>query len=192
MANRWTQAATILPPTIKVCGKRLLPFSLRHRVALEAIDSPILSLDKAFGALDVIRAVRILASHNLEEMRVDQMTFLEGYHLQRMRWSKRLLKIEAYKLMVYFGEQSLWPRFWEKDSEGHGSNGGFPWELSVVAALVRNGHSTEEAWTMPESAAIWLHMAHAKAAGSKVDIVSEDEWSAMEKHKLEMASKSAA
>jgi len=192
VANRWTQAATILPPTIKVCGRRLLPFSLRHRVALEAIDSPILSLDKAFGALDVIRAVRILASHNLEEMRVGKLTLREGYHLQRMRWSKRLLKIEAYKLMVYFGEQSLWPRFWEKNSEGHGSNGGFPWELAVVAALVRNGHSTEEAWTMPESAAIWLHMAHAKAAGSKVDIVSEDEWLAMEKHKLEMASKSAA
>ena len=192
MANRWTQAATILPPTLKVCGRRLLPFSLRHRVALEAIDSPVLSLDKPFGALDVIRAVRILASHNLEEMRVGQMTFLEGYHLQRMRWSKRLLKIEAYKLMVYFGEQSLWPRFWEKDSAGQTSNGGFPWELSVVAALVRNGHSTEEAWTMPESAAIWLHMAHAKANGSKVDIVSDEEWEAMEKHKLQMATKRAA
>lgn len=191
MANRWTQAATILRPTIKVCGRRLLPFSLRHRVALEAIDSPILSTDKLFGPTDVIRAVRILSTNDLEEMR-RPMSFLDGFYLKRMGWHKRYLKGEAYKLLVYFSEQSLWPRFWQKEGDSKGSDSGFPWELAVVATLVRNGHSTEEAWTMPESAAIWLHMAHLRANGSNVQVVSDVEWEAMENFKRLEAQKAAA
>ena len=191
MATRWTQAATILRPTITVCGRRLLPFSLRHRVALEAIDSPILSTEKYFGPADVIKAVRILSTHDLENMRAP-FSFLEGYHLKRMSWNKRMLKAEAYKLLVYFSEQSLWPRFWQKEDQGKGPDSGFPWELAVIATLVRNGHSTEESWTMPEAAAIWLHMAHLKANGSNVQIVSDTEWEAMENHKRLEAEKAAA
>lgn len=86
-------------------------------------------------------------------------------------------------MLLYFSEQSLWPRFWEKEDETSGSNSGIEWHLSVLASLVRNGHSMEDAWTMPESAAIWIHMAHSKAAGSKTEIVSEQEWLAMETYK---------
>jgi len=188
MTSRWTQAATILQPTIEVCGRRLLPFCLRHRIALQAIGSPILSTEKEFGASDVIQAVRILSTIELEEVR-RPMSWRDGYHLRRMRMSKRLLKTEAYKLMIYFRDQSLWPRFWEKEGKSSSDDKGFPWELSVVACLVRNGHTTEEAWTMPESAAIWLHMAHARAAGSDIQIVSDVEWEAMEKHKLMQSKK---
>jgi hypothetical protein len=191
VANRWTQAATILPPTIEVCGRRLLPFCLRHRVALEAIESPILTTDKPFGATDIINAVRILSTHNIEEMR-SKPSFREGYYFQKMRISKRILKTEAYKLLVYFNEQSLWPRFWQKESKSSSDDKGFPWELSIVACLVRNGHTTEEAWTMPESAAIWLHMAHVRASGSDVQIVSDKEWQAMEDCKKREAFKAAA
>jgi len=160
-------------------------------VALEAIDSPVLSTDKLFGAADIINAVRILSTHNIEEMRT-KSSFREGYHLQRMRISKRILKTEAYKLLVYFNEQSLWPRFWQKESKGSSDDKGFPWELSIVACLVRNGHTTEEAWTMPESAAVWLHMAHVRANGADVQIVSDKEWQAMENCKKEDAAKAAA
>lgn len=141
--------------------------------------------------MDVINAVRILSTTNLEEMR-GGLSFWEGYHLQRMKISKRLLKVEAYKLLVYFSEQSLWPRFWQKDSSNGKSVNGFPWQLSVVASLVRHGHATEESWTMPEAAAIWMHMAHMKSDGSDVQVISETEWEAMEKYKQEEASKAAA
>ena len=135
--------------------------------------------------MDVIKAVRVLQTHDLDEVR-RPLSFMDGYHLRRMRFSKRLLKTEAYKLMIYFNSQSLWPRFWQKDEQSSkGDDNGFPWELSVVASLVRNGHTTEEAWTMPEAAAIWLHMAHARAAGSNIQIVSDAEWEAMENYKLQ-------
>jgi hypothetical protein len=187
MASRWTQAATILPPTITVCGRRLLPFCLRHRVALEAINSPVIKTQLELGADDVLAAARILSSHDLTALR-QPTTFMEGWKMSRMRFSKRILTEEAIKLHYYFEAQSLWPRFWQKDTSEKDT--GIPWPLVVVAALVRNGCSYEEAWTMPEAEAIWLHMAHSQAAGNEVGIVSDTEWEAMEKYKSDMAEKS--
>jgi hypothetical protein len=184
MENRWIQAATILPPTLEVCGRRLLPFCLRHRVALEAIGSPVIHTDKPVGADDLLAAVRILSSHDLTELRKPS-TFSEGLWLARMRWNRKALLTEAAKLHYYFEAQSLWPRFWQ--SEKGEKDYGTPWPLVVVAALMRNGCSYEEAWTMPEAEAIWLHVAHAQAAGAKIDVVSDKEWEAMRKYEQEQA-----
>ena len=184
MASRWTQAATILPPTLEVCGRRLLPFCLRHRVALEAIDSPILDLTSPFGAMDIIKAVRILSTYDIDSIS-SPLTFREGYHLKMMQMDSERIKEEAAKILVYMTAQSLWPRFWEKKSASKAD--GIPWHLAVIASLVRNGHSTNDAWTMPEAEAIWLHIAHIKAAGAEIDVVSDKEWDAMEAYKRELA-----
>jgi hypothetical protein len=183
VASRWTQAATILPPTLEVCGRRLLPFCLRHRVALEAIDSPVLDLSRPFGGMDIIKAVRILSSHEINALG-EPLTFREGYHLKSMQLSIKRLKEEASKILIYMSAQSLWPRFWEK--ENGSKETGIPWHLAVIASLVRNGHSTKDAWTMPEAEAIWLHIAHIKAAGAEVDVISDKEWDAMEAYKREL------
>jgi hypothetical protein len=185
--NRWIKAATILPPTLKVCGRRLLPFCLRHRVALEAIESPLIFTSKTMSAIDLIVAVRILASYDITEVR-KPMTMSERWHLARLSISEDSLIEEAKKVVIYFEAQSLWPRFWAKDERTEG--GGLSWHLAVIANLIRNGCTLTEAWTMPEAEAIWLHIAHSKAAGAKVDIVSDREWDAMEDYKRkEKASK---
>ena len=184
MASRWTQAATILPPTLEVCGRRLLPFCLRHRVALEAIDSPILDLTSPFGASDVINAVRILSTHDMNDVNAS-LSVREAWHMKRMQYNLKYLKQNAVKLLTYFQAQSLWPRFWEKESKA--KDDGIPWPLVVVASLVRNGHTEENAWTMPEAQAIWLNIAHASSLGSNVQIVSDKEWDAMEAYKRELA-----
>lgn len=186
MANRWTQAATILPPTIEVCGSRLLPFCLRHRVALEAIGSPVMLTHLDATASDILAAVRILSSHDLEALR-KPTTFSEGLWLARMRWNRKALITEAAKLHYYFEAQSLWPRFWEKDNGGK-ADSSIPWPLAVVASLVRNGHTTAEAWTMPEAEAVWLHVAHCVASGADISVISDKEWDAMEAYKKQEAS----
>ena len=189
MANRWIQAATILPPTLKVCGRRLLPFCLRHRVALEAIESPLIFTAKAMSPMDLIVAVRILSSHDISEAR-KPLTIAERWHLARLSVSPSALIEEAKKVIIYFEAQSLWPRFWAKDEKTE--SGGFSWHLAVIANLVRNGCTLNEAWTMPEAEAVWLHMIHVKTLGAKVDIVSDEEWEAMENYKREEAAKASA
>jgi hypothetical protein len=183
VASRWTQAATILPPTIKVCGRRLLPFCLRHRVALEAINSPILSLDSDIRAEDIIAGIKILSSYNIEDFK-KSLSFMEHIHLHNMRVSKRKLKEEARKLYIYFQAQSLWPRFWDQNKKA--KDNGVDWPLVIVANLTRNGCSLNESWTMPEAEAVWLHIANMMAEGIDVKLVTETEYQAMQKELKEL------
>ena len=180
----------MLPPTIEVCGTRLLPFCLRHRVALAAINSPVLTQDSDISGADLIAAVRILSSRTIDEVR-RPTTWKEAWWASKLRRNRSLLIAEASKLLVYFQAQSLWPRFWEK-SKGSAKECGTPWELVVVASLIRNGCTTEEAWTMPESEAVWLHIAHIQAEGASVQIVSDHEWDLMQRYLAEEKAKKAA
>ena len=187
MENRWIKAATILSPTIEVCGKRLLPFCLRHRVALEAIGSPLLQTDKPMTADQLLATVRILSTHNIEDIR-KPTTIRECLLSAKLSRNKRALIKECYNLSLYMEGQSLWPRFWTKEDSGK-TESSIPWPLTIVASLMRNGCTYEQAWTMPESEAIWLHIAHCSADGAGIQVVSDVEWEAMEAHKRQQAEK---
>jgi hypothetical protein len=185
VANRWTQAATILPPTIEVCGRRLLPFCLRHRVALESIDSPVLSQGRPIGVNDLIFAARILSSKSLEDVG-RKATIREKLYAIYLGFSRKKFLSELLKIHYYLEAQSLWPRFWEKENVT--ADGGIPWQLNIISGLTKNGITLEEAWTMPEAEAVWLYIAACRLSGAKIDVVSDKEWDAMERHKAQEAS----
>jgi hypothetical protein len=186
MEKRWIKAATILQPSTEVCGIRLLPFCLRHRVALEAIDSPVLEPKKPMTPKHLVAAVRILSSNSLSDV-VRPATLRDKFWVARMTFSEELLIGEVQKLVSYLNEQAFWPRFWEKGDGGDNkaSKCGIPWQLAVIASLTRNGCTLEEAWTMPEAEAIWLHIAHSTALGADVSVMSDYEYEAIQKHKAE-------
>lgn len=186
MDKRWIKAATILQPSIEVCGIRLLPFCLRHRVALEAIDSPVLEPKKPMTAKHLVAAVRILSSRTLDDVS-KPATLKDKFWVARLTFSEERLIGEVHKLVSYLNAQAFWPRFWEKDGGGDNktSKAGIPWQLAVVASITRNGCTLEEAWTMPEAEAIWLHIAHSTALGADVSVMSDYEWEAIQKYKRE-------
>jgi hypothetical protein len=168
----------MLPPTLKVCGRTLLPFTLRHRVALETIKSPVLMNSDGMTIPDLLFAVRVLSTNDLNETRAPT-TFREkvlGFWYA-IRPEKAVA--EALKLRIYFEAQSLWPRFWEKNERAKDS--GIPWQLTIIANLVRNGLPIEQAWAMPESQAIWLYLANCKAEGAKLDLITDEEFEAMQR-----------
>ena len=184
MEKRWIKAATVLRPSLEVCGLRLLPFCLRHRVALEAIDSPVVNKDKLMSARHLVAAARILSTYSIDEV-AKPATLRDKFWVSRLRFNQDLLVSETAKLVAYLNTQANWPRFWEKDAGGNKAN--IPWQLVVVASLVRNGCTLEEAWTMPEAEAIWMHTAHLAALGADVSVVSDIEWEAMQRHKAAIA-----
>jgi|694.fasta_scaffold02189_26 hypothetical protein len=186
MDKRWIKAATILQPSAEVCGIRLLPFCLRHRVALEAINSPVLEPGKPMTAKHLVAAARILSSKSLSDV-VRPATLRDKFWVSRLTFSEKLLVLEIHKLVAYLNEQAFWPRFWEKGegTDNKTSKSGIPWQLAVVASLTRNGCTLEEAWTMPEAEAIWLHIAHSTALGADVSVMSDHEWDAIQKYKRE-------
>lgn len=185
MEKRWIKAATILQPSIEVCGTRLLPFCLRHRVALEAIDSPVVDTSKPMTPAHLVAAVKILSSRTIEGF-AKPPTLREKFWVSRMQFSEKLLVEEVSKMVSYLNQQAFWPRFWEKnESEKSYNKAGIPWQLAVISSLTRNGCTLEEAWTMPESEAIWLHIANSTALGADVSVMSDEEWEAIQKYKRE-------
>lgn len=187
MENRWNKAATILAPTVEICGRKLLPFCLRHRVALEEIDSPLLNLEKSMTVDQLLATVRVLSTHSLEEIR-KPFSWNELLLAKKLSKNRKLFIEQCYNLSLYMQAQSLWPRFWVKDNDS-GNSSSIAWSLAVVTSLMRNGCTYEQAWTLPESEAVWMHIAHSRAEGSQVEIVSDTEWNAMEKYKREQSEK---
>jgi hypothetical protein len=134
----------------------------------------------------LVAAVRILSTHDLETIR-EAPSIRERVWGFRADISKALLFGEMVKLHHYMTAQSLWPRFWVKENKS--TPGEIPWILSVVANLVRNGCTLEEAWTMPEAEAIWFHVAHCNALGADVSLITDEEWKAMEDFKKQESCK---
>ena len=139
------------------------------------IKKPTLLIEEAES---IINAVRILSTYNLEDIR-KPFSFWESYYLKKMQISKDLLQQEAHKLLMYFAEQSLWPRFWEMDDKAK-KKSNIDWPLLVIANLVKNGCTLQEAWQMPESEAVWLHIAFMDIQGIDPKVVSDTEWNAMQ------------
>ena len=81
---------------------------------------------------------------------------------------KQLRRFVSYTLV------SAWPKFWEKERT-KSSGSGTPWPLTVVCNLVANGVSLEQAWTMPESQAIWLNSSMAINNGADLKVLSTDD-----------------
>ena len=173
MDARYLKATTVIPLDVKVCGRRLLPFCLRHRVQLEAIDSPFLDFQKrSFKAMDVLYAVRIMST--FDKVRInDPITLREQFHFLFLNSSKDRLARNVGRVLGIMLESCSYPKLWSKQEKKSKEN--IPWTLACVANNVRHGCSLEEAWTMPEGEAVWMSISHGIYNGSDVQVISTDE-----------------
>lgn len=173
MDARYLKATTVLPPDVKVCGRQLLPFCLRHRVELESIDSPFLDFqNRSFKAIDVIYAVRVMST--FDKVRINApITLREQFHLILLNSSRKRLARAVGRIIGVILESCSYPKVWSKKNEKTKEN--IPWTLACVANNVRNGCSLEEAWTMPEGEAVWMSISHGIYNGSDIQVVSTDD-----------------
>lgn len=163
--------AFLTPSRTLLCGYRLYPWCLKHRLWLEALEHPILT-GKPCSPADLLFFAKVCA----EAGDPTRVTLWD-------RWQRyRLMRKETYirEAAAAYGHLQLdvWPQFWEKkDKEGAGGrNRGMPWVLSVVTNLTKAGYSLEEALNLPECQAIWLSTGASIQAGGELDILtSEDE-----------------
>jgi len=172
MDARYINAVSVLPKQNKVCGRTILPFCLRHRIALEAIKSPFLNPNATkFNPVDVINAVKILSTFDKEEM-VKQLSLRDKYHLLLLVFSVKKMVKSVGTIMGIMNISCSYPKTWDKKQ---GTKNNVPWVLGCVSNLVRNGCTMEEAWTMPEGEAIWMALSHSIYQGAKIDILTTDE-----------------
>ena len=175
MDARYIKATTVLPHQNKVCGRTLRPFCLRHRVMLEAIESPFLEPGKKkFDPLSVILAVRILSNFDKEKMS-GGITFVDKLYMIRMATSKKYFSRCVGLIIGCINVSLSYPKLWKKEEENQRKQETLPYPLSCISSLVRNGVGLEEAWTMPEGEAVWMSVANAIYQGAKIDVLSTDE-----------------
>jgi len=175
MDARYLQAVTVLPKQEKVCGKTLLPFCLRHRVSLEAIDSPFVKGGfEGLNPYSVLMAIRILSTYDKLEM-VKPLSLLDKLWMMYLMFNKKYYSQVIGTIVGCINTSCSYPKFWQKESKQKNVKENVPWVLSCISNNVRNGCTLEEAWTMPEGEAIWMSIAHAIYNGAKIDILSTDE-----------------
>ena len=174
MDARYLQAVTVLPKQDKVCGKTLLPFCLRHRVALEAIKSPFITQGfEGLNPYSVLIAIRILSTYDKADM-VKPLSLIEKLWMMYLMFNKRYYSEVIGTILGCINISCSYPKFWEKGNKENKKEN-IPWVLSCVSNNVRNGCSLEEAWTMPEGEAVWMSISHAIYNGAKLDILSTDD-----------------
>lgn len=170
MDKRFIQAFTE-PARVRILGRLVYPFCLKHRLQLLALDSPFVREgNPTITAADVLLAVKVCAEESLEPRWLDTW---EGLKMTR---SKSYLEEQARRFLQYGGAVN-WPKFWEA-TQRDGNSTGTPWVLSVVCNLVKNGVSEDRAWNMPEAQAIWLStgfMTIEPGSGIKVLTTEEEE-----------------
>ena len=173
MDARYLKATTVLPLDVKVCGKRLMPFCIRHRVQLESIDSPFLNhKDRSFKVMDVIYAVRVMST--LGKARINApITLSEQFYIIYLNANRNRLARAVGRVLGIIWESCSYPKLWSNKDKKTKEN--IPWTLACVANNVRNGCSLEEAWTMPEGEAVWMSISHGIYNGSDIEIISTDD-----------------
>jgi hypothetical protein len=187
MDARYLQAVTVLPKQDKVCGKTLLPFCLRHRVALETIDSPFTNnTTNGVNPYSVLIAIRILSTYEKADM-VKPLSLLEKLWMLYLTWNNKYYSQVIGTIIGCINVSCSYPKFWEKENKEKKKEN-IPWVLSCVSNNVRNGCTLEEAWTMPEGEAVWMSIAHAVYNGAKLEILSTDEEKELENYNDRIAS----
>lgn len=163
----------------RLLGRRLRPFCLAHRIALTALRSPLLLGDANPTLADIFIAARVCsaadpldpASYRSAPSCADAWRF----RLLRRR-PARMARAAACWAAYYEEYAAAWPVIMADDSHNPEPFESIPWMLNVALTLqARGGCSEREAWQMPESRAIWIYVALARASGANISVLGSQE-----------------
>jgi hypothetical protein len=186
MADQRFFNAFLTPARTIILGKKLKPFSLKHRIFLEGIVSPYLQADQELSPADLIIALKICANESL-----DSLSLWDKWLGLRMTLSKELFAQASLSFVRYVNQPESYPKFYQKKEAGSSAEQ-MPWQLCILATLIRNGISYEAALTMPEAKAIWLSTAFNIQAGAKLELLTTDDEDLIDRLKAEAAGQKPA
>lgn len=167
---------SFLPPTAKVCGRKLETFSLWHHLVLSAIGSPIALGGDSISVADLLIAVRVC---RLKYGDTDL-----GAGLVDAIWNRKLTKDkarfrkEAEVFYEWMALQSSPPKFYRSGATGgmvKGVESG-PRCLGLVCSLMnRGGLSEDDAWNCSLGRAMWMDAQFAQLNGVDLRFLDDDD-----------------
>lgn len=155
----------------RVLGRLLRPFSMRHRLTLEAIGSPFVNPGSRATPVDLILAVRVCSIDDPLEA-VSGSSFSDWFAGVKMRRRPGIFEFHAAAFADYIAEFSTPPSLFAEPSGGSGR--GVHWTLTVATALVEAGFEEERVWNMPEGLAVWYYVAGSIRKGAEMEILTTE------------------
>lgn len=156
---------------MRILGRFVYPFCLKHRLHLLAVESPLVLEGKQITASDLLLAVKVCA-----EEPIGDPTLKDQWEALKMRHKDGYLQRELAKFIAYT-HLPQWPKFWDKQGRDSGSVNSVPWVLQVVCNLIKHGIEEQRAWEMPESQAVWLSTGFNSIGqgGSEIQLLTTEE-----------------
>ncbi len=160
-------------PSRRILGRKAFPFSLRHRLILETVGSPLLKQGEEIRREDLILALRIVATdgYNLD---LKSPTWRDYWLNLRLARNPYLIQFGAIQFAAYLEDYCTGPALWRARG-GAGLDSGIHWTLGVVLGLMKIGFTEAEAWAMPEGRAIFYYTADQIRRGAEVQIMTTEE-----------------
>jgi len=176
MDSRFVNSFTV-PTQTRFLGRSVFPFCLKHRLALMALDSALVTEGKEVTPADLILAAQVCS-----ESKIGALTWSDRWWAWKMTRDKALF-VKAVNVFRDHVGLDDWPKYWEKTERGKAGGAGVPWVLTIVANLIANGIEEQRAWEMPERQAVWLNTAFSVAKGADIAIMTSEEERFMEEAK---------
>lgn len=170
MADRRFLNAFLTPSRTTILGFVLPPFCLKHRIWLDGIESPFVQENKEITPTDLIIALKLCAGQSL-----DAPTWKDKWIGFRLTMNKKMFENACCAFVSYIETSPNWPRFFEKKDKKSFGSSGIPWQLSILASLVKHGVQYQEALEMPEAKAIWLSAMFSIQDGAKIELLTTDD-----------------
>jgi len=163
--------AFLTPSRTRLLGRLLYPWCLKHRIQLTALGSPIVTGGEV-GPADCMVFAKVCSEEPLGK----GPTLMDRVRVRRMTAEPAHLAACLEHIRQHVGAEA-WPRYWDAPSTEGGTprHQGVPWTLGILANLVRNGLTLEDALHLPEAQAAWLSTAMAVQAGSKLEVLTTDD-----------------
>lgn len=170
MADQRFFDAFLTPASSLVLGRRLKPMCIKHRIFLEGIGSPFVREDAQLTIPDLIIALKVCG----DEL-IDRPTLRDKWLGLRLALSDDLFRRGCRAMVQHLDTPKAFPRFWERDEKKSGGASSIPWQLNIIATLVKGGVSYEDALLMPEARAVWLASVFSIHQGAKLEILTTDD-----------------
>lgn len=165
--------AAFLARPRRILGRQLRPFSMRHRLTLEAIGSPFVAPTGARATVnDLILAVRICSFDDPLEA-VSSPSFGDYLHSVKMRLRPGWFEMHLGAFEGYIREHATHPPIFAPDDSKRKETG-LHWTLTVATALIADGFPEERVWSMSESLAVWYYLAGAVRKGADLEVLTTE------------------
>ena len=156
----------------QLLGRRLLPFSLFHRIVLEEMKSPIM-LGGNVSPSDLLLAVRVISSDNIDDIVGTKPSFMDGFRWFLLRSFSAYYRFAFAVLTSHIKESCAWPEVLKK-AEKDGDDKGVPWVANIVATMVKYGMPMKEVLHTAEGQIVWIYVCIGITEGAEADIMSSD------------------